>query len=381
MTVTSDSRRLLDSAVGLAADNADQADRTGRLSEEVVDAVAAITPQHFVPARWGGAESSFRELTDVLSQIGEGCTSAAWCAAMFAYSARFAAHLPVDGQRDLWGESPNTRVVPGLVPAGTAEQADGGFLVRGRWRYVSGVEFADWALIAGPAPGGIEPRFFAVPRADFTIERTWDAVGMRATGSHSLVLSRAFVPERRSVSFKEVMAGVNHAATAVQHAVPLPAVGGLTCLAPVFGAARGALAAAVATTAGKYDGAASATGNAPRTGGPAPSGDPAELAIAAAAARIEAASLLIDRVVDVLDAGEGPGRSFENANRATCAAVFLVEAVNALMRAAGTAAQDRGSPLQRFWRDVTIGCSHAALRPERSAPGFVRSLAGRHDRI
>ncbi|WP_207944642.1 acyl-CoA dehydrogenase family protein [Actinomadura rubrisoli] len=360
-----DTRAALGTAAGLAAGRAAEADRTGRLAPEVVEALAAAgLPRHFVPERWGGAAATFREATDAVARVGEGCASAAWCGAMFAYTGRFAAHLPDEGQRDLWGESPDALLVPGLVPAGEAERADGGFVLRGRWRYVSGVEFADWALIAGPAPGGLEPRFFAVPRADFEVEETWDAVGMRATGSHTLVVREAFVPEHRSVPFKEVMGGINHVSALPQHTVPLPAVGGLTCISALLGAARGALSSAVAAAAAK------------RAGG-APPDAAADLAIATAAAEIDAAWLLLDRVVSVLDSGEGRARAFQNANHASYAAGRLVDAVNALMRSAGTAAQDRGSDLQRFWRDVTVGCSHAALRPERAAPGFVQSLADR----
>lgn len=251
----------------------------------------------------------------------------------------------------------------------------GGFLLRGRWRYVSGVEFADWAFISGPAGGGIEPRFFAVPRADFTFEPSWDAVGMRATGSHTLVVDEAFVPAHRTALFKEVMGGMNHTSQAPQHNTPLPAVGGLTCISALIGAARGALASATRTAAAKR--ASGPPAGAPRTGGPPPAGDAASVDLATSAARIEAAELLIDQVVSALDAGEGRPRAFENANRASYAASLLVEAVNALMKSAGTAAQDRSAPLQRCWRDVTVGCSHAALRPERAASGFVEALAKR----
>lgn len=353
---------VLSAAAALAAERAAEADRTGRLAPEVVEALAATgLPRHFVPERWGGAAATFREATDAVARIGEGCASAAWCGAMFAYTGRFAAHLPEDGQRDLWGRDPGALLVPGLVPAGEAEPADGGFTLRGRWHYVSGAGFADWALIAGPAPGGIEPRFFAVPRSAFEIEETWDAVGMRATSSHTLRVRETFVPGHRSVPFKEVMGGVNHVSALPQHTVPLPAVGGLTCITALLGAARGALSAAVATAAGK------------RAGG-APPDAAADLAIATAAADIDAAGLLLDRVVSVLDGGEGRARAFQNANRASYAARRLVDAVNGLMRSAGTAAQDRGGDLQRHWRDVTVGCSHAALRPERAAPGFVQSL-------
>ncbi|WP_141585738.1 hypothetical protein [Actinomadura sp. WMMA1423] len=375
-TTMTDERTALDAAVRAAADHADGADRTGRLNDEAVAAVAATAlPRHFVPARWGGAESTFRELTAAVVRLGEACASTAWCAAMFAYTGRFAAHLPIEGQRDLWEGSPGTLLVPGLVPAGSAEETEGGFLLRGRWRYVSGVEFADWAFISGPAGGGIEPRFFAVPRADFAFEPSWDAIGMRATGSHTLVVDEAFVPDHRTALFKEVMGGMNHTSQAPQHNVPLPAVGGLTCISALIGAARGALASATRTAAAKR--AAGPPAGAPRTGGPPPAGDPASVDIATSAARIEAAELLIDQVVSALDAGEGRPRAFENANRASYAAALLVEAVNALMRSAGTAAQDRGASLQRCWRDVTVGCSHAALRPERAASGYVEALAAR----
>ncbi|NYE14563.1 acyl-CoA dehydrogenase family protein [Actinomadura citrea] len=375
-TTMTDERTALDAAVRAAADHADEADRTGRLSDEAVAAVAATAlPRHFVPARWGGAESTFRELTAAVVRLGEACASTAWCAAMLAYTGRFAAHLPIEGQRDLWDGTPGTLLVPGLVPAGSAEETEGGFLLRGRWRYVSGVEFADWAFISGPAGGGIEPRFFAVPRADFTFEPSWDAVGMRATGSHTLVVDEAFVPAHRTALFKEVMGGMNHTSQAPQHNAPLPAVGGLTCISALIGAARGALASATRTAAAKR--ASGPPAGAPRTGGPPPAGDAASVDLATSAARIEAAELLIDQVVSALDAGEGRPRAFENANRASYAASLLVEAVNALMKSAGTAAQDRSAPLQRCWRDVTVGCSHAALRPERAASGFVEALAKR----
>ena len=128
------------------------------------------------------------------------------------WTARFATHLPLEGQGDLWHPNPDVLLVPGLIPAGQADEADGGHHLEGRWNYVSGVEFADWALIA--APTSDKSRFFAVPRKDFDFECTWDAVGMRATGSHTLRVSGAFVPHHRSVSFSDVMAGINHVSRA-----------------------------------------------------------------------------------------------------------------------------------------------------------------------
>ncbi|MER5795785.1 hypothetical protein [Streptomyces sp. NPDC001980] len=39
-----------------------------------------------------------------------------------------------------------------------------------------------------------QTRFLLVPRAAYGIERTWDTVGMRGTGSDTLALDEVFVP-------------------------------------------------------------------------------------------------------------------------------------------------------------------------------------------
>ncbi len=357
LTSSPDLRELTAHAADLAGD----ADECGQLAPGLIERIAAAGfPSHFILKRWGGAEGSFTQLTDAVSRLGEGCTSAGWCAAMFAYTARFASHLPLEGQRELWDADPNVLMVPGLVPAGQAEEADGGHKLTGRWNYVSGVEFADWALIA--APTSAAPRFFAVPHQEFTFERTWNAVGMRATGSHSLLCSGVFVPEHRSVSFPDVMGGINHVSTAYQHSVSLPAVGGVTCLAPALGAARGALAACTALVAAK------------RKGGSARDATTVDMALATADAQIDAAGFLVGRVTSVLDSGQAAEFAGRNARDASYAAKLLVSAMGELMRAGGTAAQDKSSPLQRCWRDVTIATSHAALGFERAAQAFAKDL-------
>ncbi|MCW2569904.1 MAG: hypothetical protein JWN54_4001 [Mycobacterium sp.] len=361
MTPFHDLRAAAKTAGELAAELAHEADHNGRLAPRLVQEIAtAGFPRHFVPTRWGGAEASFAELTDAVAQVGEGCASAAWCAAMFAYTARFAAHLPLEGQHDLWSASPDVLLVPGLVPAGHAVEADGGHRLEGRWNYVSGVEFANWALIAAPTQNS--PRFFALPRKDFTFERTWNAVGMRATGSHTLLVAGAYVPIHRSVPFPDVTGGVNHVSHAYQHNVPLPAVGGLTCLAPSLGAARCARSACTALVAGK------------RKGGSARNATSVDMALADADAGIDIAGFLVERITAALDRGDGPQLASRNARDAAYAAKLLVSAVNELMGAGGTAAQDQAYELQRCWRNVTIASSHAALGTERSARAFAETL-------
>lgn len=347
----------------LAAEGAEEADRTGVLPPDLIAALTdAGLPRHFVPARWGGSDGTFAELTANLVTLGHSCASTAWVGSMFAYTARFAIHLPVQAQEEVWSDGPDSLWVPGLVPAGRSRRVWGGYRLTGRWSYVSGSEFADWALLAGPRPGpdATPPHFHAVPRAEFTVERTWDAVGMCATGSHAVVLDDVFIPEHRTVPLPEVVGGFNRISDGVQHNVPLPAVGGPTCLAPALGAARSALSACVTAVTGKRaDGAGTAL----------------DVALTNAAAGVDTAGLLVERIAAVLDAGESRVHALRNARDAAFAAGLLREAVDTLMRAAGTTAQDRSSALQRNWRDVTVATSHAALRIEKAASTYADSLA------
>jgi alkylation response protein AidB-like acyl-CoA dehydrogenase len=347
----------------LAEKHAQDADRTGRLAPEVVDAMrSAGFGRHFVPAELGGADGTFAELTEALYLIGRSCASTAWCASMLAYTARFCTHLPPAVQHETWGADPDTLWASGLVPSGRVEETADGYRLGGRWTYISGSDFVDWVILAGPQqgpPDALKPLFFAVPRSDFTVEETWNAVGMRATGSHTVVIEEALVPRDRVVPLAEVHGGVNRTWQRTALNVPLMAVGGLTCLSPVLGAAQGALSACISTVAGK------------RPGPPGSAVAGRDIPLARAAAEIDSATMLLARVAEVLDTGQSRPYGARNARDAAYAAQLTVSAVNGLMQAAGTTAQDQSSPLQRDWRDVTVATSHAALRFDRPATAYV----------
>ncbi|KNE82207.1 MULTISPECIES: hypothetical protein [Streptomyces] len=348
----------------LAAQYAAEADRTRALAPEVTDVIReAGFARHFVGARWGGTEGSFGELTRAVMTVGENCASTAWCASLSAYSARFASHLPAEGHHALWGEGPDVFIATGLMPAGRAAPADGGWRVSGAWGYVSGVESADWVLVcaavaeaAAPgvaAAGGGRPpafRFFALPRGSYGVRQDWDSVGMRATASHTVLVDDVFVPGHLSFDRADIMTGRNAVSEAACHNVPFAAVGSLTFVAPIAGAATGALRACAGTVTGRR-----------RTA-------PNELVLVRASGRIDSARLLVEQNAGVID-----GRRFapeflaRNERNATYATEILTEAAGLLIRGAGTGGLSEGAPLQRFWRDITSAASHVALQYDTAA--------------
>ncbi|APE23184.1 MULTISPECIES: acyl-CoA dehydrogenase family protein [Streptomyces] len=382
-----------------AARHAEGSERSGRLHPEVVTAMtAAGLARHFVPRRWGGRAGGFAELLDTVAEVGTACASTAWCGALLAAHGRLAAHLPVEGQRELWGDSPDTRVAAAVVPpAGRLRRVPGGWRLSGEWAFASGVEDAEWVLLASldhSGAGAPGYRVLAVPRERVGIRETWDAVGLRATGSHSVVIEEAaevFVPEHRTFLRETLVTGVVTGAVdpgegaagseagdapaevAPCHRVPYQLVASLQFAAPALGAARGALEAWTLMT-----GLRRLPDGRPLTEDPV-----VQQTLSRSAAEIDAAHLLLKAAATRADDWPGGAAGARDAREAVTAlnqrdaagAVdLLVGAVERLMRAGGARGLIAGGGLERAWRDVHAIAAHAALQPAPAAAAYAATV-------
>ena len=359
--------RARDVAVAAAAATAiSEAQR--RLDADVMKSVVdAGFARHFVPSRVGGTEGTFTELTRAVTVVGQACPATAWCASVIATIGRMAAYLPADGWAEVWSDGPDAVLVGGLTPSGKAEPVVGGWRVSGRWAYISGVDFADWALVTALLPGSDRSaaRVFAVPRRSFQVIDTWDTLGMHATGSNTVVADRVFVPATRSFAREDLFSGHATDSAAHAHTVPLPAVNGLTFAAPILGAAYGALDAWRTLVTSRLGKAV--------PGVPSRSRTTYDLAFARSAGEIDAAGLLLDRTSAIGDRGGDitPLEVARSLRDCSLAVEILVAAVDRLFATAGTAAQAGASPIQRFWRDVRSASSHVLLLFDPAASAYA----------
>ncbi|GAA2194127.1 acyl-CoA dehydrogenase family protein [Streptomyces bangladeshensis] len=365
MTVATLSARELPAAAdrlaGLAAEHAAAADTAGRLSPEVVTALRASGfARHFVAARWGGTEGTVADLVQGVLRVSASCAATGWCVALLAASSRYAAHLPEQGHEKLWGSGADALIATGLVPTGTAGRTENGYRLSGRWHYVSGIDFADWVLLCANVPEeDARPRFFALPRGTFGVVQSWDCVGMRATGSHTVVVDDVFVPAHLSFARSEMESGTNSWSRLPVHNIPFQAIGATTFAVPAVGAAEGALAAAVRVLKGKRITEA------------------VQIDLVRASARIDSARHLVEQNASVIDdRAFQPNLLARNQRNASFAGEQAAEAVAALVRVAGTAGLSDSGDLQRFWRDVTTATSHVALRYDitRAAANYSTAL-------
>lgn len=347
----------------LAAKYAIESDAGRALRPEVVDGlVAAGFARHFVPTAQGGIDGSFTELVDAVATVATGCASAAWVGAVLAGASRMGAYLPEQGQAELWADGADTVVAAALSPSGRAEWDGSGWRLRGEWPYTSGIDFSDWVLACAVA-GDRKPWFFALPKASCRVEDTWFTVGMRATGSSTLIVDDVFIPEHRGFPRDRMLAGLSAGSMARCHTVALRLVSGLLFAAPALGAAEGALRAWTDWIATKRE----------HNGQPARDQLAAQLVLARADGEISAARLLLTRAAEIADHGPrdrlAPAR---NARDACLAVELLVSSVDRIFAASGTRGQSATSPIQRAWRDVHCAATHVALRFDTAGAEYAK---------
>jgi 3-hydroxy-9,10-secoandrosta-1,3,5(10)-triene-9,17-dione monooxygenase len=89
---------------------------------------------------------------------------------------------------------------------------DGGYVLRGSWPFSSGVDSSEWNMLASVVSSddeadGIEYRIFLLNRSNYRIKDTWDATGLRGTGSNDVEVNDAFVPEPMTIAVNELAGG------------------------------------------------------------------------------------------------------------------------------------------------------------------------------
>jgi 3-hydroxy-9,10-secoandrosta-1,3,5(10)-triene-9,17-dione monooxygenase len=165
------------------------------------------------PKRVGGSELDYIALIDCADAIGQGDASVAWTFANLASHHWMLAMFDQRAQDLVWGKNPDTLIASSFIfPAGRARKVDGGYVLRGRWPFSSGVNCSDWNMLASVVSSeddadGIEYRIFLLPKSDYRIKDTWDATGLRGTGSNDVEVEDAFVAQAMTVGVHEVAGG------------------------------------------------------------------------------------------------------------------------------------------------------------------------------
>lgn len=173
------------------AARAPQAEQERRLPKETIaDMQAAGLFRVLQPKRWGGYEMDPATYFEIQLALGEGCMSTAWVYGVPGIHPWLMGLYDDRAAQEVWGEDDTVLISSSLMPAGAATPAPGGFRLRGRWKFSSGCEHCAWAFLGAVATedGRPERGIFLLPRSDYRIIDTWHVSGLKATGSHDIVV-------------------------------------------------------------------------------------------------------------------------------------------------------------------------------------------------
>jgi 3-hydroxy-9,10-secoandrosta-1,3,5(10)-triene-9,17-dione monooxygenase len=356
-------------------------ERERRIPDDVLAAIdAAQLFRLRTPRRFGGFEGDLRTYMDVVTELGRGCGSTSWVAFISIATVWIAALFPDEAQRDVFEGNPDVRFMGALGMTARARAADGGYVVDGKWAYASNCLHAHWAVLAAPLPhnGGIVPSIMLVPMRDLTIEDTWHVVGMRGTGSHTVIAKEVFVPAYRALPIEVLAKGLSPRTSRDEFVyresfVPTAII---AVAAPVLGLAQAALDLTLERINKSNKAIAYSFYDDVRQ---APS---MQLELADAATLIETALLHVRRWCDDIADAARAGEELPFAKRAQMrmdlgyAMRRCREAVGLLLNVQGASAFAESNPMQRIWRDLEMASRHGLLAGEIPHEIYGRALVG-----
>jgi indole-3-acetate monooxygenase len=314
-----------------------------------------------LPRSLGGFELDPLTMLEMMELLSRADGSAGWTV-LIGNSTAFFAWLEPSVAADMIGGNPNFCSTSMFGPLGQATPAgQDTFTVSGRWPFNSGCRHSEWLQVGVFVMDGNAPRrrddtnpdwrFAFVRQEAADMEDSWDALGLRGTGSHHLTLQGVRIPAEHTA------APVYESA---RHDGPLWRLGlfdlaGILMSGFPLGVARRAIDEFTTLARTKFRGSPANTvaGN-----------DHAQILLAQAESRLRAARLYVYDVVggvwDSCCAGDrpAPAQRAELALAGCHAMRTALEAVDSLYRLAGAEAVFAGHPLERCFRDLHTGSQH-----------------------
>jgi len=317
-----------------------------------------------VPAQWGGLEITPQEFFLTQIEIAERDMSTAWVGGIIAIHAFQIALMDEEAQRDVYGANPDACVSSSYNPVGgKTEVTDDGILLSGRWGWSSGSDHCEWVLL-GAIVGGEGYRTFLVPRSDYEIEDTWNAMGLEGTGSNDIVIDTpVLVPHYRTHKQMDGFNCVNKQSNPM-YSLPWAQTFVRVVCSAAIGATRHALKLFIDNA------------NTSSTDPTKLVGDPDVLRrIVEASDLVDTAQAIMLRNFDEMMNLVSEGKEVPLIDRvryryqASTVISDMIKAIDLLFDAAGGRSVFIGSEIQNIWRDIHIARSHVANNPV----GFARN--------
>jgi 3-hydroxy-9,10-secoandrosta-1,3,5(10)-triene-9,17-dione monooxygenase len=334
------------------------------------------------PKRVGGSELDYVALVDCAEILARADASVAWNLGNLASHHWMLGMFDKCAQDLVWDKDANVLIASSFIfPAGRARKVEGGYRLRGSWPFSSGVASCDWNMLASVVStddeaDGIEYRIFLVHKNDYRILDTWNAAGLRGTGSSDVEVRDAFVSDALTVAVSDLAGGPTPGSTANPN--PLYAL-------PVFSLFPYVLSgAALGNAQACLDDYVNLARDRSSTYNRVKLGDmqSTQIKIAEASAKIDAARLIMrsNCIEAMADARRGDVPDMAAKTRLRRDGAYSVnlctEAVSLLFSASGARGLFTTGVLQRQFRDAHAINSHLAFNFDAAGTNYGRVALG-----
>ncbi len=181
-------------------------DQTSHIPEEIIQAIRDNGLLKILrPKLFGGYETDMRTYFEVVTEISRGNPSAGWFVSLSNirdYMISYA--FGREALNEIFGQNHDQEIIlaGNFKPIRIdIEKVDGGYLIKdAQWPFVSGSPYADWFYFGAPVDdgnGGMEMAIIVIPRKDVEVLDDWNVIGLRGSGSNSVVVKEIFVPDYR----------------------------------------------------------------------------------------------------------------------------------------------------------------------------------------
>ncbi len=352
-----------------------EAEKLRRLpAENVTDLLENGLYGLMTPKRFGGSELGSEAMIDVTIELASACPSTGWVHMLWTAHMWLLALFPEQAQEELWS-NPNTLASSVVTTVGDVIPVDGGYRWTGKGFFSSGVDHCNWLTAAVPIKregqeGPPERRWMLLPREDIEIVDDWYTIGLKGTGSKTILINDAFIPEHRTVSNMDIEEGIapgSHLHSHPMYKAISSANFTAAMAAPAVGAARGFLEAfeerLKAKTSSIDDGTLV---NLER--------------YARAVSEVDAVHAVT--LQNANRYARVPAKEVSGNERAKCrrdqafTAQTSRKAINMLYEECGGSALFESSDLQRLWRDANAAAAHRGLAWDWIGVSWTKTILG-----
>jgi 3-hydroxy-9,10-secoandrosta-1,3,5(10)-triene-9,17-dione monooxygenase len=348
------------SIVPAAKKNVQLAEEMRRIPEENAKAIldSGLMPL-MRPKMFGGFEADWMTQIDCVAEVAQHCGSTGWVMTFFLQHQFFLSLFPLEAQRYVYEHQKDPTILTSFFQTGSAKEVPGGYEVGGRWHFGSGGDYCSWAILGGVIrnpDGSLKKRLnFLLKPDQFKIDRVWDAIGLRGSGSNDIVVEPTFVPESFVYDHDLAMVGKapGHSVhEGVLYRSPLVLNSGFAVMTPMHGIARGCYNAFVELTGGR----------AARPGAARPADRvETQIAVGESGAEIDLAYLITEKLTATIFRGGKVTRADAVRQRRDMMMVLklIQRGVDRLFDLSGTHGLLGNHAIQRHWRDIHAIGHHA----------------------